>query len=66
MTYEEAVSWLLGDRSIHNSMDWSNPNSEVICAQADAARTQQAYWIVKAHNEGLIKDDLEDLLEPKN
>lgn len=28
---------------------------EVWLAQADAAMTEQAYWIAKAHDEGLIR-----------
>jgi len=49
MTYEEAVEWLKGKRSMCNTIF---DNSE--CAKTDAFMTQQAYWIVKAHKEGLI------------
>lgn len=59
MNLEEAKSWLCGERSMSNMIQ---SNSEmngnglwiVQTAQADAAMTEQAYWIVKAHAEGLI------------
>ncbi len=42
----------------------SIPNSPyetwiVRIAEADAAMTQQAFWIVKAHVEGLVQEDKE-------
>lgn len=57
MTYEEAVAWLRGQRSMCNIIQ-SDANSNgqwlVQTAQADAAMTQQAYWIVKAWSENIV------------
>ena len=53
---EEAFEWLSGERSMTNIIprepfeSWS-----IRIAEADAAMVQQAYWIVKAHREGLIR-----------
>ena len=55
MTYEEAIAWLNGLRSMTNCIScapmetWSGR-----IAQADAAMTQQAYWVAKAHKEQLV------------
>ena len=55
MNYNEAFEWLKGNRSMasiipkHPFETW-----QVRVAQADAAATEQAYWIVKAHDEELI------------
>jgi hypothetical protein len=57
MTYEEAVAWLKGQRSTANIIQSdSNSNGQWIVqtAQADAAMTQQAYWIVKAWSENIV------------
>jgi len=52
MSYEEAVEWLRGQRSMTNIVpDYPQETWAVRIAQADAAMTQQAYWIVKAHDE---------------
>lgn len=48
MTYEDAVEWLKGKRSMCNTFE------EPVSAEVDASLTQQAYWIVKAHKEGLV------------
>lgn len=57
MNYEEALEWLRGERSMINIISSSNPDMwQVLTAQADAAMTQQAYWIVKAHSEFDLKD----------
>ena len=58
MDITEANAWLMGERSMANSIA-SDPDGygltyEVRLAQADAAMTQQAYWIAKAHEEGLV------------
>lgn len=57
MNLEEAKSWLRGERSMTNIIQ-SNADTNgpwiVQTAQADAAMTEQAYWIVKAHAEGLL------------
>ncbi len=52
MNLKEAQEWLVGNRSTVNSVPQDPYETwEVRIAQADAARTQQAYWIVRAHNE---------------
>jgi len=59
MSYEEALAWLKGERSMTNvihSDTHSNQSWIVATAQADAAMTQQAYWIVKAWHEGLMEE----------
>ena len=58
MTNEEAIAWLKGDRSMINSVHsehretWSLRKSK-----EDSVMIQQAYWIAKAHKEGLIPED---------
>ncbi len=56
MSYDEALAWLKGERSMTNIVP-SHPRETWVAriAEADAATTQQAYWIVKAHKEGLLK-----------
>ena len=60
MSYEEAVAWLRGERSMTNYFFEyaTEPRAEemVRTARADAALTEQAYWIVRAHKEGLVSD----------
>lgn len=46
---EECEAWLRGERS---TVNWIEGNVNV--AQADAAYTQQAYYVVKAFAEGLV------------
>ncbi len=54
MHYDEAIAWLRGERSMTNIIPQDPFDSwQVRVAEADAAMTQQAYWIVKAHKEGL-------------
>lgn len=56
MNYEEAISWLKGERSLTNVVpDSPFETWQVRIAQADAAMTEQAYWIARAHKEGLIE-----------
>lgn len=60
MQIEEALEWLDGKRSMTNMIPqhpfetWQGR-----IAEADAAMTQQAYWIVKAHMEfkGKVEPD---------
>ena len=55
MDYEEAIEWLEGKRSVTNIIPQDPFETwQVRIAQADAAMTQQAYWVVKAHKEGLV------------
>ena len=56
MTLDEALAWLRGERSMTNIMLGYSADRElslVRVAEADAAYTQQAYWTVRAHKEGL-------------
>ena len=56
MNIEEANAWLKGERSTTNYIPQDPFETwNVRIAQADAACTQQAYWIAKAHAEGLLK-----------
>jgi hypothetical protein len=55
MTYDEALAWLKGERSMTNIIPqepWETWQLRIL--QADAAATQQAYWVIKAWHEGLI------------
>ena len=55
MSKEDAIAWLQGQRSMINSIP-QDPFETwgVRIAEADAAMTHQAYWILKAHKEGLL------------
>lgn len=56
MNYEEAIAWLKGERSMTNIIPQHPFETWLVRIQeADAACTQQAYWIVKAQQEGLIR-----------
>ena len=55
MDYEEAMEWLRGERSTTNIIPQDPFETwQVRIAQADAAMTQQAYFIVQAHMERLV------------
>jgi hypothetical protein len=57
MDIMEAKEWLAGKCSMTNIIPQEPLETwEIRICQADAAMTQQAYWIVKAHSEGLIKE----------
>lgn len=52
----EASEWLRGTRSMCNLIPQHPLETwEVRIAEADAAKIQQAYWILKAHKEGLMR-----------
>lgn len=51
MKLDEAIAWLKGERSCCNYTVGEDKVTEI-----DANLTQQAYWIVKAHKEGLLKE----------
>ena len=57
MNHEEAREWLKGTRSMTNLIP-ADPHEtwQVRIAQADAAMIQQAYWVVRAHKEGLTHE----------
>ena len=62
MNYEQALEWLRGERSLTNIVpEYPRETWLVRIAEADAAATQQAYWIVRAYKEGLV-EALRDLL----
>jgi hypothetical protein len=55
MNYEEAIEWLNGNRSHWDHFACGDHREALLqCTEADAWTTQQAYWIVKAHKEGLL------------
>ena len=57
MNYAEALEWLKGNRSMTNSVPmYPFETAQERIAAADAAMTQQAYWVAKAWNEGLVND----------
>lgn len=54
MTHKEAREWLRGNRSLTNIVPQDPFETwQVRIAQADAAMLQQAYWIVRAHDEAV-------------
>jgi hypothetical protein len=54
---DEWIAWLKGQRSCVNWMLDGTNESNVNAARYDAAMTEQAYWAVRAHREGLVGDD---------
>lgn len=59
MQLVEAEEWLRGERSGANffrSTAAEPHEREAALARADAAMTEQAYWIVRAHREGLVAE----------
>lgn len=55
MELTEALAWLRGERSMTNIIPQEPLETwQVRIAQADAAATEQAYWIVRANREGLM------------
>lgn len=57
MNLEEAKQWLLGLRSMTNNITCDPLETwQGRIAEADAAMTQQAYWVVKAHKEDLLEE----------
>ncbi len=56
MNLEEALAWLRGQRSTLNYTQAPTPeDSRLYAAKQDAAMTEQAYWIVRAHREGITE-----------
>ncbi len=57
MDQDEAREWIEGKRSMANMIPQDPYETwELRFTQADAAKTQQAYYVLKAYSEGLIKD----------
>ena len=57
MNLAQAMEWLRGERSMANIIP-QHPIETwgVRIAEADAAMIQQAYWIAKAHSEGIVNN----------
>jgi hypothetical protein len=55
MTKEEAIAWLTGERSMTNTIPQDPFDTwQVRIDQADAAKCKQAYYILRAHKDGLV------------
>lgn len=60
MSLEEALAWLRGERSMTNVVPQAPFETwQERIARADAAMTEQAYWTVRAHREGLAAPEAE-------
>ena len=60
MTYDEAIEWLSGSRSMVNLVPVGPFETwQIRIAEADAAQAQCAYWVVRAHKEGLVSARVE-------
>ena len=62
MTVQEARAWLNGERSMINLFMETcseNENANLVTAQADAAMMQQAYWVLMAEKNNLLKPNAE-------
>ncbi len=58
MNLGEALAWLNGERSTVNVAGGESPwDSQERATRMDAAMTEQAYWIVRAHKEGITEDE---------
>jgi hypothetical protein len=55
MRLDEAKEWICGNRSTTNNIPQDPFETwQVRINQADAAMIQQAYYVLKAHKEGLV------------
>lgn len=57
MSLEEALAWLRGERSsinIQYAASDDRNHASACAAREDAAACEQAYWVVRAHKEGLL------------
>ena len=57
MTFDEAREWLTGEMSTWNThaMITNDRNHALArCAEEDAAHTERAYWMLRAHRENLL------------
>jgi hypothetical protein len=58
MNRNEAVKWIRGEMSMGNIIPQDPYETWLVrIAQADAAMTQQAYYVLKAHQEGLLRQE---------
>lgn len=59
MDYEEALAWLRGERStVNTTQQYPIETWQERIARTDAAMTEQAYWIVRAHSDGVNRAGL--------
>ena len=60
MTLDEALGWLKGERSTTNMIPPEPRETWLVrISQADAAWTEQSYWMARAHKEGLLNQPKE-------
>ena len=58
MNKQEAIEWLTGYRSMVNNIPIDPYETwQLRIAQGDAAMIKQAYYVLRAYNEGLLKED---------
>ena len=58
MKLTEALAWLKGERSSTNLVNRGIDDSwMVVEAKLDAAMMERAYWVVRAHHEGLLCEE---------
>lgn len=61
MNLNEASAWIKGERSNANIVPQEPYDTwQVRVAQADAASVQQAYFVLRAHREGLLNETRKD------
>lgn len=62
MSPAEARQWLRGNRTVVHLVDRSDPDDNVIerVARADAAMTEQAYWMLRGIQDGLVEREGND------
>ena len=59
MNLEEAIAWAKGKRSMTNIVpELPFETWQVRTAEADAAMMQQAYWVLRSHNEKLVPTEV--------
>jgi hypothetical protein len=60
MTKTEALEWIRGERSWTNVVPPDPYDTwQARIAFADAASVQRAYWVLRAHAEGLVEEPTE-------
>lgn len=65
MKYEEAKDWLEGNRSMCNIIPQDPLETwQVRIAQADTAMMEQAYWVVRAYEEGASRNWIRNMMRP--
>lgn len=66
MNKEEAIEWVRGNLSMTNIIPQEPLGTWLIrIAEADAAMTQQAYWVLKAWNDNLVPVPVNGEDEPR-